>query len=556
MWHFYRLNHRLNFGIVLKLTLVVALALTWLASGAALPTYALDVHSPSFDPFPGANVLGSTCEQDEIGVSASIYGQYSDIQSSGESVDLGLLVAIDGNGTILTSSEVLVSSPDDVNSHIVRSVRLTGITARPVTIELVDIVTFPTSLAGLPVRGSFTIDPQVLGNCRSLPYVSHGTHSSIQIQKVTHTTCTPGDQPRFDWVEVVAARDNRYTSVTLTNERTGAVSGPVQDAVITGPAGPIQNRDRGFGSASTPLVVPPGTQPGDTLILHGFFYNTPQPALQKFNWEFQCLGYASTFEVTRVTFAACRPGQAPRFDYTQLVAPDDSRHLSASLTSAATGSVSRLEDPDSYDWSGPEPGRGYYITDSVIADSTINGIVNRLYLYTPAYVAANDTLTLNVAWKSDVGLPIIHSTISYNCGHGYLLTSGIVSPIPRNQLSAEGCFQQVSIFVPKGPDGPAHFETQQQPANCQPINQDANANVALYCQNGDLSVYAINNATGYFAFGLSKDDLAGYPADPKKNFLIKEALGARLYRLTNGNLQINRATSDPNRDYVFIWGGC
>jgi hypothetical protein len=168
--------------------------------------------------------------------------------------------------------------------------------------------------------------------------------------------------------------------------------------------------------------------------------------------------------------------------------------------------------------------------------------------------------TLRFLWEavSYIGEPTISTTFDFQCETGQSPNQSV--PLPRLPntffIPTQGCLQPVSVFVPKGPNGPDHYETQQIAASCQPINPNALANVAIYCQQGNLTAYAINNAIGFFAFSLSKDQLASVPADPKQNFLIKEALGARLYRLTNGNLQINRATSDPGKDYVFIWSGC
>ena len=299
--------------------------------------------------------------------------------------------------------------------------------------------------------------------------------------------------------------------------------------------------------------MPLGTAPGDTLRISIVFISSTSslPATTS-SLDFNCAGIASRFDLLRVTFPACTPNQAPRFDLIRQVAPDDSRHLIATLTNIRTRSVTRFEDPnaqDGGDGRGPVPGDR--VEDGEISYYAFARIHT---LLTPADTGPNDTLTLNTLWVSLVDQPTIYSTISYNCGTGW---NGGHPTTPIHQMYFPGgCFKPVTVFVPKGPKGPDHYETQQEAAACQPINQNAMANVALYCQDGNLTVYAINNAAGYFAFALSKEVLASFPADLHKNALIREALGARLYRLSNGNLQINRVTSDPGKEYVFIWGGC
>ncbi|MEP7288885.1 MAG: hypothetical protein ABI947_24295 [Chloroflexota bacterium] len=89
------------------------------------------------------------------------------------------------------------------------------------------------------------------------------------------------------------------------------------------------------------------------------------------------------------------------------------------------------------------------------------------------------------------------------------------------------------------------------------IGAEADQTVAVYCVDGGVMAYAIYKSQGYFAFKLTKDQIAKVPTKPKQNTLIHQALGVRLYRLTSGELQVNRTMLDPTQgDYVFRWAGC
>ena len=80
--------------------------------------------------------------------------------------------------------------------------------------------------------------------------------------------------------------------------------------------------------------------------------------------------------------------------------------------------------------------------------------------------------------------------------------------------------------------------------------------VAIYCENGGVTLYAVYKGVGYLAFKETKAQLATFPANPSQNTLLQAWKNAIwLYRLTNGNLQVNARTPD-NKGYVFIWGGC
>lgn len=89
---------------------------------------------------------------------------------------------------------------------------------------------------------------------------------------------------------------------------------------------------------------------------------------------------------------------------------------------------------------------------------------------------------------------------------------------------------------------------------------DAAQTAAIYCnKDGGLTIYGIwIDGSSFIAYTLTKAELDVVPADPapKVNTLIKQGKGVRLYRLTNGKLQVNAATKDPGKEYVFIFNEC
>jgi hypothetical protein len=86
-------------------------------------------------------------------------------------------------------------------------------------------------------------------------------------------------------------------------------------------------------------------------------------------------------------------------------------------------------------------------------------------------------------------------------------------------------------------------------------NDDAGETVAIYCSKGDVTVFAIFEGKGYLAFKVTKAELDKLPKHPAQNLLVKEAKGARLYKLTTGELQVNRASGEGT-EYVYRWSGC
>jgi hypothetical protein len=87
---------------------------------------------------------------------------------------------------------------------------------------------------------------------------------------------------------------------------------------------------------------------------------------------------------------------------------------------------------------------------------------------------------------------------------------------------------------------------------------DAGQTAAIYCKpDGSVEVLAIFEGKGYPAFTASPAEIASVPAKPAKNTLIKQGNGAFLYRLTSGQLQVNRREDGtPAKDYSFRFNDC
>jgi len=82
--------------------------------------------------------------------------------------------------------------------------------------------------------------------------------------------------------------------------------------------------------------------------------------------------------------------------------------------------------------------------------------------------------------------------------------------------------------------------------------KNADQSVAVYCDGGTLSFYAIYHGKGTLAFRMTQAELSRFPATPARNILIKQAMGVRLYKLSSGQYQVNRAKQDGS-DYWFRW---
>ena len=83
-------------------------------------------------------------------------------------------------------------------------------------------------------------------------------------------------------------------------------------------------------------------------------------------------------------------------------------------------------------------------------------------------------------------------------------------------------------------------------------SHDAVETASIYCESDNsVTVWAVINSQGYFAFHATVAEINKVPVNPVKNTLIKSAMNIALYRLTTGELQVNAPDN-----YVFIWKGC
>jgi hypothetical protein len=86
---------------------------------------------------------------------------------------------------------------------------------------------------------------------------------------------------------------------------------------------------------------------------------------------------------------------------------------------------------------------------------------------------------------------------------------------------------------------------------------DAGQTVAVYCEkDGSVTALAIYANKGYPAFTVTPDEIAQVPIHPAKNTAIKSGNGATLYRLTSGEMQVNRAEDGTGKLYAFRFKDC
>src|SRR5579859_2294061 len=86
-------------------------------------------------------------------------------------------------------------------------------------------------------------------------------------------------------------------------------------------------------------------------------------------------------------------------------------------------------------------------------------------------------------------------------------------------------------------------------------NQAPDAPVVVYPDGkGGYYFYTVDKGVGYFAMYLTKAQLDANPANGS-NTMIADSLGARLYRLVGGQLQVDRYKPD-GKDYAFIFPPC
>jgi hypothetical protein len=158
---------------------------------------------------------------------------------------------------------------------------------------------------------------------------------------------------------------------------------------------------------------------------------------------------------------------------------------------------------------------------------------------------------LNVLLLDDEGNTIADIRTRY--GATGVVTTGTTMTIPQAMDAASVIVWSAVVAYPYALSGSCR---QTHLFNDGRLDADgAFQSVALYCDGTTLIAYAIFESKGYFAFKLTQDEINEYPDYPDHNVLIKQAKGVRLYRLTTGELQVNRDTPD-GKQYSIILDSC
>jgi hypothetical protein len=154
--------------VVCTVLLAVVLALS---TGSVYPVAAA---TGSLSYNPALNFTGPACASSAVGISFTMTATVDDFGIP-PGFDMVSVVLFDGNGKPLSAGNtagLVIGTTATFNSNL----SLTGITARPVTVKLLDTSTAvfspPTlaSVTGKPVLGSFSIDPATLfASCASVP---------------------------------------------------------------------------------------------------------------------------------------------------------------------------------------------------------------------------------------------------------------------------------------------------------------------------------------------------------------------------------------------------
>ncbi|HLY26279.1 MAG TPA: hypothetical protein VKQ72_08060, partial [Aggregatilineales bacterium] len=260
-----RLFHR--FGRRLYTAIVMLSLLT--LSGGVSPVHALA--SIGFITYAYGVEGGPTCGEGAILFGARLTGSVTDPAPSSSyhghplaPGDYFAVAAFDGNGNHLWDSGTQ-TAPVGNTISFTETIPLRGITARPITVVLMDLsqaMDSPLLRGAGPTWGSFSIDPaQFAGNCLSLPEASI-LPSYYNLLSLADTTCTPGEAPTFNFEENVAASAHVFYQGMLTNLRTYARSGPFYTSTFNGPYGPFAGTGP-FGA----VVIPAGTGPHDNLLM-------------------------------------------------------------------------------------------------------------------------------------------------------------------------------------------------------------------------------------------------------------------------------------------------
>ena len=175
-----------------------------------------------------------------------------------------------------------------------------------------------------------------------------------------------------------------------------------------------------------------------------------------------------------------------------------------------------------------------------------------------AYKTANPNARIN-AFANPA-----YPAIAFNMGDtaaNYVGFDGYIDNITINVTSVENNtydFEPDPVLVGGGTGGQCVNDSRENPVCAEPWQT-----AAVYCFAGDIHVYGIGeNSIGYLAFIIKADDIESLGA-PTQNTMLESTRDGRIrvYRLTDGQFQLNSPIHDVIRGYlhngyVFQWDGC
>ena len=91
------------------------------------------------------------------------------------------------------------------------------------------------------------------------------------------------------------------------------------------------------------------------------------------------------------------------------------------------------------------------------------------------------------------------------------------------------------------------------------VNVEAQASVAIYCRADGIHLFAIDSEShGELVLIVTTEEIAAVSATPDANTLIASVGNIQVWRLSNGQIQVNAPglEPEPTKLYVFIWAGC
>lgn len=121
-------------------------------------------------------------------------------------------------------------------------------------------------------------------------------------------------------------------------------------------------------------------------------------------------------------------------------------------------------------------------------------------------------------------------------------------------LGYNGSFDALMISV-EGGDAAFSIDDVGWPAD--PIDDEANGPVAIFCQVGGIEVYRVaDDGAGQLAIHIEDRELDAVPALPAENTVVASDGDLLLSRLSTGEYQVNAGPDATGAMYVFIWDAC